>query len=189
MKTPFDPVNVSAHGAAHPERWQEKMMIHDFDILRWLTEHSTSIRENKHEITFTNVSDTTSSLIKPDEESDLIKISNPNISNFYSEFLGGHFDDSQLIIPTVIKGGFQINNEWHLPDIIEARAQALELGVKIPESEDIIIIEAGWMFFHTISNSTPATIKVYDRDYETVSEEQSIHSIFDNSWDILEADL
>ena len=163
-------------------------MIHNFDILKWLTEHSNSVKETEREITFTNISGTGSSLIKPTKNQILLQINNPNLSTFYDHFLGGHFDNSQLMIPTIIKGGFEIGGRWHLPDIIEARVRASELGINIPEDEDIIVIEAGWMFFHTISSSVPAKIKMYDRDYATVHEEDDIASVFEKSWKILEAD-
>ncbi len=161
-----------------------------FNLETWLKAHCTKVECVGAEQVFTHVNGETSLLLPREGWRDgLIAVEVEPLASFYRKYFGASIGNSQLTFATNIAGGLDVSHGFRLPDFNQMANQVQELGVKVDQSEQVFLAEAGWMFIYSVccENGQPV-LRKYDRDFGTRRPVANLEEILSDWWAIVEAD-
>ena len=160
-------------------------MIEDIDLENWLRTKSRNIVEIGREIVFTHTTGAKSVLVRRENETGLIPVESKALKAFYDKYTCASIGDSMLMFSASIRGGVELSLGYRIRDLLETKALALELSLKVSEDDLIFLIGSLGEFFYAYSNSnSQPRLKCYDREFNEVREDQTFRQVLEEWWQV-----
>ena len=162
----------------------------EFNLKEWLTDHSDSWKRVEDEFIFTHATGHTSILLLRDGwRDDVLRPKSACLQAFYENFLGASIGDGQIIIGTPVMVGLSVSHNFRIPDLEEMANQSKALGMPIPETREVFIMEACWMFLYAIDQTASGEALLrYDRDFQRVDMLLGIQPVLEDWWQMIQAE-
>ena len=160
------------------------------NIKDWLAKHSVSSKRAGDELIFSHATGHTSILlIREGWRDDILSPNSESLRALYENLLGASIGDGQIIVGTPVRGGVSVSQDFLIPDIEAMANQSRKLGMPIPETREVFIMEASWMFLYAIDRTPSGEVLVrYDRDLQRSDTLSAVELVLEDWWEMVQAE-